>query len=268
MAAPAAFLAPGHVPFLTTFYGRLDGLEVRSALRAFGWTPLVSVSEAQRAPVAGCELAGNGAPRAACRLLAGRSRFAERGSGRFSDASRQMPAWMWRSGSRSQPAAAFGSRRRPARLTPGISRRQCGRFLRSSVCEVRRRDPRTSAERLFSARRRRCCCRRPGRTPFGQAAIEAAACGTPVIEFGTGTACEVIEHGVSGFVVRDGAAAIGAVHGLGYLQRAAVRDVFDRRLTSRRMAEAYLEVYEKAREAFTRARGGHRQTGAFAVTRT
>ena len=56
--------------------------------------------------------------------------------------------------------------------------------------------------------------------PFGLVMIEAMACGTPVIAFNRGSVPEVIEDGVTGFIVEDEAGAIGAVDRLSHLSRA------------------------------------------------
>ena len=60
---------------------------------------------------------------------------------------------------------------------------------------------------------------------------------------GTDVSPEVIDNGVSGFIVHDEATAIAAVDRLGELDRATVRRTFDRRFTARRMAEDYLDLY-------------------------
>src|ERR1700760_3775797 len=64
--------------------------------------------------------------------------------------------------------------------------------------------------------------------PFGLVMIEAMACGTPVIAFRRGSVPEIIEHGVSGFIVDDEAEAIEAVHRLPELSRREVRACFER----------------------------------------
>ncbi|MEO9191978.1 MAG: glycosyltransferase family 4 protein [Acetobacteraceae bacterium] len=81
--------------------------------------------------------------------------------------------------------------------------------------------------------------------PFGLVMIEAMACGTPVIAFPCGSVPEVIDHGVTGFIVPDEAAAVRAIGNLGQLDRRQVRRQFERRFTARRMAEDYLSVYEE-----------------------
>jgi glycosyltransferase involved in cell wall biosynthesis len=79
--------------------------------------------------------------------------------------------------------------------------------------------------------------------PFGLVMIEAMACGTPVIAFNRGSAPEVIEDGLTGFIVEDINGAIGAVDRLSHLSRAAIRRRFEQRFTARRMAQDYLAVY-------------------------
>lgn len=79
--------------------------------------------------------------------------------------------------------------------------------------------------------------------PFGLVMIEAMACGTPVIAFNRGSVPEIVEDGVSGFIVEDETGAMAAVNRLPRLSRATVRQRFDLRFTARRMAEDYLGIY-------------------------
>ncbi len=79
--------------------------------------------------------------------------------------------------------------------------------------------------------------------PFGLVMIEAMACGTPVIAFNRGSVPEVIDEGLTGFIVEDINGAIGAVDRLGHLSRDKIRRRFDERFTARRMAQDYLNVY-------------------------
>ena len=80
--------------------------------------------------------------------------------------------------------------------------------------------------------------------PFGLVMIESMACGTPVIAFNAGSVPEVMDDGVTGFVVNDIDQAVKAVGKLHTLDRAVVRATFDRRFTARRMAEDYVDVYQ------------------------
>ena len=79
--------------------------------------------------------------------------------------------------------------------------------------------------------------------PFGLAMIEAMACGTPVIAFNRGSVPEVIDDGLTGFIVEDETSAVGAIGQLPRLSRAAIRKRFEERFTARRMAEQYLGLY-------------------------
>ncbi|BBE08701.1 group 1 glycosyl transferase [Mycoavidus cysteinexigens] len=81
--------------------------------------------------------------------------------------------------------------------------------------------------------------------PFGLVMIEAMACGTPVIAFKRGSVPEVIEHGVTGFVVNNETEAVTALNRLHTLSRDTVRKQFEERFTSQRMAEGYLAAYER-----------------------
>jgi glycosyltransferase involved in cell wall biosynthesis len=81
--------------------------------------------------------------------------------------------------------------------------------------------------------------------PFGLVMIEALACGTPVIAFNRGSVSEIIEDGVTGFVVEDETSAVGAIRQLPRLSRLAVRKRFEERFTARRMAEDYLDLYQR-----------------------
>ncbi|MFD2236897.1 glycosyltransferase family 4 protein [Aureimonas populi] len=81
--------------------------------------------------------------------------------------------------------------------------------------------------------------------PFGLVMIEAMACGTPVIAWNRGSVPEIVEEGVTGFVVENEAQALEAVRRVGELDRRAVRARFEARFTSDRMAADYLALYRR-----------------------
>jgi len=85
--------------------------------------------------------------------------------------------------------------------------------------------------------------------PFGLVMIEAMACGTPVIAFNRGSVPEIIDDGLTGFIVEDINGAIGAVDRLGHLSRDKIRRRFEERFTARRMALDYLGVYRSMMDA-------------------
>jgi glycosyltransferase involved in cell wall biosynthesis len=81
--------------------------------------------------------------------------------------------------------------------------------------------------------------------PFGLVMIEAMAFGTPVVAFRRGAVPEVIEEGVSGFIVGTEDEAVAALSRLGQLERGAVRRAFETRFSAERMAQAYVQVYTR-----------------------
>ncbi|MCP1328167.1 glycosyltransferase [Halomonas sp. 707D4] len=81
--------------------------------------------------------------------------------------------------------------------------------------------------------------------PFGLVMIEAMACGTPVIAWRNGSVEEVIEHGVTGFIVDSIEQASAAVARLAELDRARIRERFLERFTAERMARDYVALYER-----------------------
>ncbi len=81
--------------------------------------------------------------------------------------------------------------------------------------------------------------------PFGLVMIEAMACGTPVIAYACGSVPEVIEDGVTGFIVRTDAEAIAAVGRLSGLDRLVVRQRFEQRFSATAMARRYVDIYAR-----------------------
>ncbi|HEX6998759.1 MAG TPA: glycosyltransferase family 4 protein [Gammaproteobacteria bacterium] len=80
--------------------------------------------------------------------------------------------------------------------------------------------------------------------PFGLVMIEAMACGTPVIAFRRGSVPEVLEDGVTGYIVDGVAEAVRAINRLHWLDRVAIRRRFEQRFSAARMARDYVALYE------------------------
>jgi glycosyltransferase involved in cell wall biosynthesis len=81
--------------------------------------------------------------------------------------------------------------------------------------------------------------------PFGLVMIEAMACGTPVIAFDCGSVPEIVDHGLTGFIVDSEDAAVAVIPRLERLSRHAIRQQFERRFTAQRMAGDYLDLYRQ-----------------------
>ena len=228
-------------PFVTTLHGQLDSAESRVMLSEFGWTPVVAVSDAQRSSAPAANWYGTVHHGILPGLLT--PRLHPTGGylaflGRLSPEKNAEVAIRIAiaTGRRIRIAAKFDpvdydyvqARIRPLLGFPNVE------FL-GEIGDVQKAEFLGNAEALLFP------IAEP--EPFGLVLIEAAACGTPVIAFGCGAVPEIIEQGVSGFIVRNEEEAIIAVDQVAMLSRKAIRQVFDRRFTSLRMAADYVGVY-------------------------
>jgi glycosyltransferase involved in cell wall biosynthesis len=83
--------------------------------------------------------------------------------------------------------------------------------------------------------------------PFGLVMIEAMLVGTPVIAFARGSAPEIVEHGLTGLLVRDEEEMASALSAVRTIDRQACRCRARERFNARRMAARYEALYESAR---------------------
>lgn len=81
--------------------------------------------------------------------------------------------------------------------------------------------------------------------PFGLVMIEAMACGTPVVAYACGSVPEVIEEGVTGFIVRNDDEAVDAARRAVTLDRARIRQQFELKYSATAMAQRYLDLYTR-----------------------
>ncbi len=84
--------------------------------------------------------------------------------------------------------------------------------------------------------------------PFGMVLVEAMACGTPVIAFNRGSVAEIVQDGVTGFIVDETKGVAGlveAIKKIGTIDRAACRKHVEETFTIDKMAEGYERVYKK-----------------------
>jgi len=78
--------------------------------------------------------------------------------------------------------------------------------------------------------------------------IEALSCGTPVLAWPNGSVPELLEPGVTGWIVDSIEAAVEALTKVDAIDRAACRCAFEKRFTAERMARDYVAVYKRLRE--------------------
>jgi glycosyltransferase involved in cell wall biosynthesis len=230
------------VPFITTLHGRLDLPGLPKLIETFPDAHFVSISDNQRSPLPRANWAGTVYHGFPSDLL------------RPSFAHGEYLAFLGRLAPETGPEAAIRIARsanmplRIAAKTPRGERRYFNERLEPMIDGHHIRligevDDRTKQQFLANATALLFPIDWP--EPFGLVMIEAIACGTPVIAFRRGSVPEVIEDGVSGWIVDDEAAAIEAVRRVHELDRRHVREAFERRFTVAAMADKYLRLYRK-----------------------
>ena len=236
------FLQRAEVPFLATLHGRLDLPELVPIFELFGDVPVVSISDAQREPLPQAHYVAtipHGLPERM--LLPG---F---GAGGYL-------AFLGRISPEKAPDAAIriaACAGLPLKIAAKIDNADkryyddhIAPLLGASHVEfVGEIGEHEKAEFLGNAAALLFPIVWP--EPFGLVMIEAMACGTPVIAYRNGSVQEVIEDGVTGFIVDEEEAAAKAMAKLRHLDRSQIRQTFERRFTARRMAEDYVKVYQR-----------------------
>jgi len=229
---------------LTTLHGRLDLRELQPFYRAFPKLPLVSISDSQRRPMPPVNWAGtvyHGLPRD---LLS------------FSPAPRNgYLAFLGRISPEKRPDRAIEIAARtgmPLKIAAKIDRADQAYWDERIEPLVKAH---SNVEYIGEITERQKSAFLGGATallfpidweePFGLVMIEAMACGTPVIAFRRGSVPEVIDQGLTGFVVDTVDEAVAAANLIGFLDRAAVRAQFETRFTVERMALDYVEIYRR-----------------------
>jgi glycosyltransferase involved in cell wall biosynthesis len=227
---------------VTTLHGRLDLPDLQPFYAAFPDFPLVSISDAQRKPMPPVNWAGtvhHGLPRNLLPFMARPKGDYLAFLGRISPEKRPDRAIeiAARTGMKLKIAAKIDNADRAywdEAIAPMVATHPNVEF----VGEINERQ---KADFLGNA----CALLFPidWPEPFGLVMIEAMACGTPVVAFRCGSVPEVIDDGVSGFIVRDVDEAVAAVKQIHKLDRVEVRAIFEERFTAERMAEDYLAIY-------------------------
>jgi glycosyltransferase involved in cell wall biosynthesis len=229
-------------PRVTTLHGRLDLPELPALYGVYSQEPLISISDAQRRPLPGCNWQGtvyHGLPKDL-------HTYREQPGDYLAFLGRISPE----KGLDKAIAIARGSGL-PLRIAAKIDRADRDYYeevirplLNDSgvefIGEVGGPD---KDDFLGHARALLFPINWP--EPFGLVIIEALACGTPVIAFPCGSVPEILQDGLSGFVVGDVAEAVAAVQQINTLDRRRCRTVFEERFGVERMTGDYLTIYER-----------------------
>ena len=251
-----------HFPFfenmatrtVTTLHGRLDLKDLPGAYLAWPQFPLVSISDQQRQPLPFAHWVGtvpHGLP---------------------ADLYRPIPAptgnylaFLGRMSPEKRPDRAIAIARRagvPLRMAAKVDAADASYFHRHVEPLLDGSDARFTGEisdsgkQDFLGNARALLFPIDWPEPFGLVMIEAMACGTPVIAWDCGSVREVIEDGVTGFVVHSEDEAVAAVARLPELNRARIRRAFETRFSARVMAERYLDLYRRLGMPGAAAAGG------------
>jgi glycosyltransferase involved in cell wall biosynthesis len=226
-------------PHVTTLHGRLDLPHLPPIYDEFSDIPVVSISNAQRAPLPQARWAGtvhHGLPPELYQAGAGGDYFVF--LGRISPEKRVDRAV--------QIATRLGV---PLIVAAKIDRADEEYYQREIASSFENPLVEFIGEVDEPAKQKLLCGARAllfpidWPEPFGLVMIEAMACGTPVIAYRRGSVPEVMVDGVTGFVVDDDEQAAAAAARAGELDRRAIRRVFEQRFTSRTMAENYVATY-------------------------
>ncbi len=224
------------VPFLTTIHNRLDLPGLSDVLKAFPGACFVSISDSQRQPLQHANWCGTVYHGLPTDLF--RPSF-ERGS---------YLAFLGRLTAEKGPEAAIriaGAAGMPLRIAAKIPRSETGYFKRHIEPQIDGKDIQLVGEvderskQPFLAEAAALLFPINWPEPFGLVMIEAMACGTPVIAYRAGSVPEVVEHGVTGFIVETEDEAVQAVKDIDQIDRRRVRARFEERFTANRMAAAY-----------------------------
>jgi glycosyltransferase involved in cell wall biosynthesis len=234
------------VAHLTTMHGRLDLPELQPLFRLFPKVPLSSISKSQRDPLGDVNWCGtvyHGLPQ---RLHDCHPEH----DGYFAFLGRISPE------KRADRAIEIATRLGvPLKIAAKVDRadleyyqREIVPLLDNPLVEfIGEIDEASKTEFLGRARALLFPVDWP--EPFGLVMIEALACGTPVVAFDHGSVREVIDHGVTGFVVRDIDSAVAAAARVDELDRRVCRRVFEQRFSASRMARDYVSLYARLLKA-------------------
>jgi glycosyltransferase involved in cell wall biosynthesis len=228
------------VPHVTTLHGRLDLPELGPLYDEFSEMPLISISDAQRQPLAAANWIAtihHGLPETLFTFQPEPGEYLAF-LGRISPEKRVDRAiaiatalgWPLRIAAKVDPAdiGYFERDVRPLLANP----------LVQFIGEIGDRE-----KNGFLGRARALLFPIDWPEPFGLVMIEALACGTPIVAFRAGSVEEVVEPGRTGFIVDTEEEAIAATKRAVTIDRRSCRRSFEQRFTARRMVERHVSVY-------------------------
>jgi glycosyltransferase involved in cell wall biosynthesis len=249
---PLSLFSRQKTPYLTTIHGRLDLPEFVETYSTFAEAPFVSISDSQRAPIPDLNWVRTVLHGMPANLLTPQPVKQEYAAflGRVSpekglDQAIQIAG---RAGMKLKIAAKVDNADKEyydSKIKPLIQGNSNVEFI-GEINDAQKPAFLSGAHALIFP------IRWP--EPFGLVMIEAMACGTPVVAFNHGSVPEVIDPGVTGFIVNDIDEAVAAAGKVHTLDRARVRATFDRRFTARRMAQDYVDLYETLAQPVRRLR--------------
>jgi glycosyltransferase involved in cell wall biosynthesis len=236
--------------FVTTLHGRLDLDHIRTAMRSFPEAPFVSISDNQRTPLPHLNWRAtiyHGMPIDALKPCYKPDEYL---------------AFLGRITPEKGPEAAIRLAKaagRPLRIAAKIPRAE-NQYFREKIEPLIDGSDVEFVGEVNDAQKQEFLGKAAGLLfpiswpePFGLVMIEAMACGTPVIATRYGSVPEVVNDGVSGFVVGSEKEAVAAIQRIPALNRREVRAEFERRFTSHRMAEDYGKLYTRLVQEPSRA---------------
>ncbi len=227
-------------PHLTTLHGRLDIADLKPLMREFATLPLVSISDAQRTPLPALNWRGTVHHGIPGHLLP------------FSPTARGYLAFVGRISPEKRVDRAIEIARRagrPLRIAAKVDKADRGYF--ADVIQPLLDDPMVSylgeideaAKAVLLGGAEALLFPIDWPEPFGMVVIEAMSCGTPVIAWNEGSVPELIDPGVTGWIVTSLDDAVAAANAARHADRHACRAVFERRFLAERMARDYVAIY-------------------------
>jgi len=239
---PFSVLSRQPTPFVTTLHGRLDLPELKPGYDCFDGVPLVSISDAQRGPLAHANFVDtvyHGLPEDLLTPQPVQRDYLAFLGRICPEKSPDRAIRIARAAGMKLKIAAKGDRTDRDYFETTIRPLIDGEQI-EMIGEIGE-----SEKAAFLSGARALLLPIDWPEPFGLVMIEAMACGTPTIAFPAGSVSEVIDHGISGFIVRNEAGAVTALNQLDRLSPTAIRARFEDRFTARRMAEDYLALYRR-----------------------